>query len=254
VPPKYLIEQQRCGRRFTETVREQDPKAIEELIRILSGNSTGSTPTHNAISHTEAPQDTKDQPEQGTLPSSNDTRSGSSSQRQGAQGPSRNNGTETQSNHHCTSGCQNPKGENSQGSNGHRGFALLCFKVRKNKILLKQINQKEIHDDKDMFEQFRLEYKKKRWRYWIRLMKLEKIEFKKVSRCPVNGTLVRTNSFSSASATQLKMRVEIPLTQLGLKTTRNSPGLIAECQQDVMINAPMNPMDAESTISHHHRL
>jgi len=116
------------------------------------------------------------------------------------------------------------------------------------------MNQTEIRDDKDMFEQFRSEYKSKRWRYWIRLMNLEKIEFKKVGRCYVHRTLVRTNASSSASAMQLKMKMETTLVQLTLRTARITTGLLVECQQDAMNNAPVNLMDAESTILHHHRL
>ena len=254
MPLGYLIEQKRCGRRFTETIHEQDPKAIEEWIKILNGNSTGSTLTHNTISHPEAVQDIGDQFDARTQPTSHDTGSGSSIQGQSAQEPSRNNGTGPESKHHCSLGCHNPKAENSQVSTVHRGFALLCFKVGKNKILLKQINQTEIHNDKDMFEQFRSEYKRKRWRYWIRLVNLEKIEFKKVGRCHVHRTLVRTNTSSSASAMQPRMKMETPLVQLRLRTVRITAGLLAECQQDVMNYAPMNLTDVESTTLHHHRL
>ena len=53
---------------------------------------------------------------------------------------------------------------------------------------------------------------------------------------------------------QLKMKMGTPPVQLKLRTARITTGLLAECQQDAMNNAPVNLMDAGSTILHHHRL
>jgi hypothetical protein len=178
-----------------ETISDQDPSVVEKWIQLLSGNYNGikdSTEIYNSTTkrdgaHQTQPQDVEDQPEGQNQPFSNDPGPSSSNQQKEIQTISRkiipqDPGKEITSKNPCKPECSDEGRELNQISDSHQGFILLGFKIGKNKVLLEHSNQQKVLYDKDMFEQLRSEYRKKRWRYWIRLMNLDKIEFKKVSR------------------------------------------------------------------------
>jgi hypothetical protein len=185
-------------------VPEQDPKMIEEYIQILSGTYTCSTPAQKEAPHAVAPGDAEDRPDTQSLSIS---KSGAPSftQDQDTQRIFSSNSSQLSSKSHCNPSCGTLGVEASDASEGHRGFSLLCFKVGKNRVLLEQKDQKDVHNDKVMFEQFRSEYRKKRWRYWIRLMKLGKIKFAQVRHYNNNEvTIVLTFQFQLYHKTEDK--------------------------------------------------
>lgn len=84
-------------------------------------------------------------------------------------------------------GCKAERRDNDQTPSRDSRYALLCFRVGKHAILLEQSDMSKdagISSDQEMFRELYSQYKKKRWRYWIRLTQLKQIEFKQVCLYP----------------------------------------------------------------------
>lgn len=165
----------RCGRRFTETVREIDTGAVNAWIQSTKhaqSDGTKSTPTYEERSEANGSgQGLGEQSQSGQF-------------RRQVGRINQGEDDENQSRDHCRGGCNFSNADTIRSQNQGGRFALLCFKTGKHTILLEQSEMSKdagVSSDRDMFCRLRSEYQKKRWQYWIRLIQLSHMEFQQVS-------------------------------------------------------------------------